>query len=229
MKIDYFVPQQIVTNADLAKEFPDWDYESFEKKVGIHQRHVVKGETTALDLGVKAAEKVLKDFDKSKIDYILFCTQSPDYFLPTSACLLQDRLGLNKNCGALDFNLGCSGYVYGLSLAKGLLAGGIASHILLVTAETYSKHIHPKDRTNRAIFGDAGAATIITSDDLGDLGGFCLYSDGSGYDKLIVRNGACRSAFRSDAEEIVYGTDNVYTENHLYMNGPDVFNFTIEK
>ena len=228
MLINTYLPETILSNQELQKEFQDWDATSFEKKVGIKQRHVVTEKETALDLAFQAATKAIQEFDKSKIDFILLCTQSPDYFLPTSACILQNRLGLERSCGALDFNLGCSGYVYGLSVAKGLLAGGIAKNILLITAETYTKYIHPKDRTNRSIFGDAAAATILTKDDLLKLGEFVLNTDGKGFDKLIVRNGASRFPFDTNPAELDYGTDNKYTHNNLYMDGPDIFTFTIE-
>src|SRR6266849_1800879 len=99
------------------------------------------------------------------IDFILLCTQSPDYFLPTTACLLQDRLGIPTSAGALDFNLGCSGYIYGLGLAEGLISSGQASSVLLITAETYSKFIHPSDKSVRTIFGDASAATLVKAVD----------------------------------------------------------------
>ncbi len=228
IRLAHYLPENILSNADLAAEFPGWNYEEFESKVGIKQRHIALPGETALDLAEKASLRVLEGYDKSLIDYVILCTQSPDYYLPTSACILQNRLGLNKHCGAIDFNLGCSGYVYGLSLAKGLLAANVASNILFVTAETYSKFIHPKDRTNRAIFGDAGAATILTKEESAEIGAFCLGSDGSGAEKLIVKNGASKSPYDVQADEIVYGTDNVYTDNNLYMNGPDIFTFTLE-
>ena len=228
MIISTYFPKTIITNQELQKEFPDWDRASFEKKIGIKQRHVANNNQTALDLAVEAAEKLLSEFDKTKIDFVLFCTQSPDYYLPTSACIIQNKLRLNKSCGALDFNLGCSGYVYGMSLIKGLLAGNIANNILFITAETYSKHIHKKDRTNRSIFGDAAAATIFTKEDLTKLGEFVLKTDGEGFDRLIVRNGGARFPLEFNPEEISYGSENKYTHNNLYMNGPDIFTFTIE-
>lgn len=228
LNIAYYLPTNVLSNVQLQELFPAWDSQSFEKKVGIKKRHIVSSQETALDLALKASEYCLKDYDRSKIDFILLCTQSPEYFLPTSACILQDRLGLSINCGALDYNLGCSGYVYGLSLAKGLFLAGIAKNILLVMAETYSKHIHPLDRTNRSIFGDAAAASIITSTGIGQIGQFVLKTNGKGYDKLIVKNGASRFPIQQNAQEMQYGTNNVYTDNHLYMDGPDIFTFTIE-
>ncbi len=228
MILEYYLPQQSQSNIELAKIFPDWDHQTFEQKVGIKNRHIVEVNETALDIGEKSAIKALAHFDKEKIDFVLLCTQSSDYFLPTSACILQDRLGLNKNCGALDYNLGCSGYVYGLALAKGLLASGIAHNVLLVVAETYSKHLHPGDRVNRAIFGDGAAATIVNNEDLG-IGEFSLNTDGSGAKELIVRNGAFRTPKDKDVKDYEYGTGNITSDNHLYMNGPSIFNFTITK
>ena len=104
--IESFFPKKIITNDDLHKEFPEWSPEKIFNKVGVKQRHTASTEETVLELAVKASEKLLQNFDKNKIDFILFCTQSPDYRLPTTACILQDRLGLRKEIGALDFNLG---------------------------------------------------------------------------------------------------------------------------
>ncbi len=224
--IEYVYPEKKVSNDDLAVLFPDYDFTQFEAKVGIQNRYWVTDGETAFGLAKKAAQKLLDRVDKDSIDYVLYCTQSPEYFLPTTACMLQDELGLRKNTGALDFNLGCSGYTYGLSLAKGLINSGQAKNILLVTAETYSRYLHPSDRSNRAIFGDAATATLVSFTEEENFGKFLFGTDGSGYDKLIVKNGASRFDFDPEAEEIVYGTNNVYTDNNLYMNGPDVFNFT---
>lgn len=226
--IEYVYPDQKISNQDLAIQFPDYDFSKFEEKVGIKWRYWVQENETAFDLANKACEKLFKKNDKKDIDYILYCTQSPEYFLPTTACILQNNLGLNKNIGALDFNLGCSGYTYGLSLAKGLINSGQAKNVLLVTAETYSKYLHPNDRSNRAIFGDAATATLISFSEDESFGEFLFGTDGSGYDKLIVKNGCSRFPYDVSAPDINYGTENSFTDNHLYMNGPEVFNFTSE-
>lgn len=224
--IEYVYPEQKISNEDLSRQFPDYDFSKFEDKVGISNRYWVRENETAFDLAKQACEKLFQKIDKAEVDYILYCTQSPEYFLPTTACILQNHLGLGKNIGALDFNLGCSGFAYGVSLAKGLIDSGQAKNVLLVTAETYSKYLHPKDRSNRAIFGDAAAATMISHSDEEQIGAFLFGTDGSGYDKLIVKNGCSRFPLDHEAAEISYGTDNVYTNNHLYMNGPEVFDFT---
>jgi len=228
INIEYYLPEKIITNDQLAKEFPAWSSEKIEKKVGIRERHIVNEDETALDLALKAAEKVLKKYNKDKIDFLFFCTQSPEYYLPSGACILQDRLGLNKNIGAFDYNLGCSGFVYGLALAKSLIASKIATNILLITSETYTKHIHPKDKGNRTIFGDAAAATIIERSEEKQIGKFILGTDGSGYKNLIVPNGGLRNRYNPSAQEIDDDSGSIRTDNNLYMNGPEIFNFTIK-
>jgi len=227
--ISYYLPETVLTNEELIKEFPEWSVEKIVNKVGIDQRHIAEPEETSADLATKAAEKLFAeyDIDKSSIDFILFCTQSPDYFLPTSACLIQDKLKIPTTCGALDFNLGCSGYVYGLALAKGLLLGGIANNILLLTGETYSKFMHPKDKGNRTLFGDAGSATLISSDGFAEIGNFSLGTDGKGGENLIVKTGGMRN--REKADDLKFDENgNPISSDHLYMNGSEIFNFTIE-
>jgi len=224
--IEYVYPKKEITNEDLRTEFPDYDFKQFESKVGIKSRYVVGKDETAFDLAVEACESLLKRIDGSSIDYLLYCTQSPEYHLPSTACILQDRLGLKKNIGAFDFNLGCSGYTYGLSLAKALIGSGQATNVLLVTAEAYSKYLHPLDRSNRAIFGDAASATLVSFSEVESIRDFIFGTDGKGYDKLIVKNGGGRFPVEFSPEEHNYGTNNIYTDNHLYMDGPEVFNFT---
>jgi 3-oxoacyl-[acyl-carrier-protein] synthase-3 len=224
--IEYVYPDHKVSNEDLARQFPDYDFGKFEEKVGIKNRYWVSETQTALDLAELACEKLFQKVDREEIDYILYCTQSPEYFLPTTACILQNRLKLRNDIGALDFNLGCSGFVYGVSLVKGLINSTQVKNVLLVTAETYSKYLHPNDRSNRAIFGDAATATLISYSEEDHFGSFLFGTDGAGYDKLIVKNGCSKSPFNQTAEEINYGSGNIYTHNNLYMNGPEVFNFT---
>lgn len=228
MKIEYYLPEKVFSNNDLEKEFPDWNAVKVEEKVGIRERHIVGPDETALDLAENACEKLLGSDDRDEVDFLILCTQSPDYFLPTSACLLQDRLKLKKQCGAFDFNLGCSGFIYGLALAKGLLITGIAGKILLVTAETYSRHIHPKDRANRSIFGDGATAVLVDRQDALLIGEFELGTDGSGAKNLIVEAGALKMKFNPEVHPGQDENGNFSSPNYLYMNGPEIFNFTIE-
>jgi 3-oxoacyl-[acyl-carrier-protein] synthase-3 len=227
--ISYILPDTIVTNQDLVGEFPEWSVDKIAKKVGVVSRHVVAEGQCASDLAEQAARKLFfeNDIDKNCIDFVLLCTQSPDYFLPTTACLLQDRLGLGTHCGALDFNLGCSGFVYGMALAKGLIESDAARNVLLVTAETYSKHMHNRDKGNRTIFGDAAAATLVSTSGFAEIGSFDLGTDGSGCNNLIVKSGAMRHQNRFD--DIAFDkSGNPVSSDHLYMNGSEIFNFTLE-
>lgn len=225
--ISYYLPEKIITNDQLVKEFPEWSVEKIAKKVGINERHVAADDETAGDMAFKAAEKLIAEYavNKASIDFILLCTQSPDYFLPSTSCIIQSRLGLSYNCGAFDFNLGCSGYEYGLAVAKGLIVSGVAKNILLLTSETYNKHIHPKDKGNRTIFGDAASATLISIEGLAKIGEFVLGSDGSGYDRLIHKTGAMRHYKPlNDYHEDENGTP--LSSDHLFMDGKAIFDFT---
>ena len=228
--LTYALPKKALTNEQLVEEFPEWSVDKIANKVGIHTRHIADENETAADLAVRAAEKLFAtetNINRNEIDFILFCTQSPDYFLPTSACLIQDKLGLPTTCGALDFNLGCSGYIYGLSLAKGLIMGGIAKNVLFLTGETYTKHLHPKDKGNRTIFGDAGSATLISTEGLAEIENFSLGTDGRGAENLIIKTGAFRH--KNAMNDLGFDEKaNPTSSDYLFMNGSEIFNFTID-
>lgn len=222
--IEYYLPEII-------------DYNDSEdhmtKKIGIYSKRIAAADEYASDLACKAAEKLFESgIDKNEIDYLLYCTQSPDYYLPTTACLIQERLGLPRSCGALDFNLGCSGFVYGLSLAQGLIVSGQASNILLITSETYSKFVNPKDRTVHLLFGDAAAATLISKSETGEpyIGNFIFGTDGRGAEKLIVPAGGLRRPISAQTSiEIEDESGNIRSQNNLYMNGKEVYKFALNE
>lgn len=225
--ISYYLPDRVLTTQQLAEMFPEWTAEKIAGKVGIQERHISSDEETASDMAVKAAQKLCEEhnIDKSMIDFVLLCTQSPDYFLPSSSCIIQSKLGLSKHCGAFDFNLGCSGYEYGLAIAKGFLQSGIAKNILLLTAETYTKYIHPKDKGNRTIFGDGASASLISTDGFAEIGEFSLGTDGSGAEHLIIHTGCARQkSLKNDYHIDEYG--NIKSSDHLYMNGGAIFDFS---
>ena len=199
------------------------------KKTGIFKRHIVGEKECASDLAMQAAEKLFLSmpFLREEIDFILLCTQSPDYFLPTTACLLQNRLGLSKHCGAFDLNLGCSGYVYGLSVAKGLIESQQAKKILLLTAETYSKFIHPQDHTVRPLFGDGATATLISAANGKEmLSSFVFGTDGSGADSLIVPAGGMRQRV-VESEKNEPTDEGGRSAKNLYMDGGAISNFAL--
>jgi len=227
--ISYYLPDKVVTNEELVKEFPEWSVDKVAQKVGVDSRHLAAADETAGDMAEKAAEKLFEEYriDPKTIDFLMLCTQSPDYFLPSTACILQDRLGIPTSAGAFDYNLGCSGCVYGLAIAKGLIAAGIATNVLLLTAETYNKYLHPSDKSNRSIFGDGAAACLISTDGYAEIGEFSLGTDGSGANNLIVKTGAARQKeptgkFVEDEE------GHLCYDDYLYMNGGNIFNFTLD-
>lgn len=230
--IAYHLPEAVLSNEQLAEDFPDWDVSKIEKKVGIVERRMAAADECSSDLGVKAAEKLFAAgvCQPDDIDFVLFCTQSPDYFLPTTACMVQQRLGIPTSAGALDFNLGCSGFVYGLSLAKGLVETGQASNVLLITAETYSKFVHPGDKSVRTLFGDAAAASLVTAvdSDHETIGPFVFGTDGSGAENLIVPAGGMRQPLSATTGEVhTDAQNNTRSAEHLYMNGAAIFTFTL--
>jgi 3-oxoacyl-[acyl-carrier-protein] synthase-3 len=234
--IEYYLPEQVITNEQLAAQYEGWTVEKIGGKTGINQRHIAAGDECSSDLAVRAAEKLLSAgvCRREDVDYILLCTQSPDYFLPTTACLVQDRLGLPTTAGAMDFNLGCSGFVYGLSLAKGLIETGQCRKVLLITAETYSKFIHPADKSVRTIFGDAAAATLVEACD-GDgasdplIGPFVFGTDGRGGMNLVVPTGCARRPRTEESSVVVEDEQgNKRSADNLYMNGAEIFQFTLK-
>ena len=132
--ISYYLPEKVVTNEELLNEFPEWSVDKVAAKVGVDSRHVADASETAGDLAEKAARNLFAEYSvsPSEIDFVLLCTQSPDYLLPSTACLLQHKLGIPTSAGAFDYNLGCSGCIYGLAVAKGLIAAGVAKNVLLL-------------------------------------------------------------------------------------------------
>ena len=206
MKIAYHLPEKALTNAELASDWDGWTPEKIFAKTGVRARRVAAPGETALDLAESACRRLFDETGvaAASVDFLVLCTQSPELRLPSSACLLQARLGLRVSCGALAIDHGCSGFVYALAVAKGLLAGGLAQNVLVVTAETYSRYLDAEDRATRTIFGDGAAAALVGADDMPRLGAFVFGTDGTGADKLIVRDGRLR------------------------MDGPEIFNFALE-
>jgi 3-oxoacyl-[acyl-carrier-protein] synthase-3 len=232
--IQSHLPAGELTNAQLAQEWgEDWGENKIFNKTGIASRHIVGPDECASDLGVVAAQKLFESgiCKPQDIDFLIFCTQSPDYFLPSTACIVQNRLGLSTTCGAIDFNQGCSGFIYGLAFAKSLIEIGLATNVLFITAETYSKFINPRDRSVRTVFGDGAAATLIgpveAERDL--IGPFVLGTDGQGAQQLIVPAGGLRQLPTTEtASEQEAEGGNWRSAQNLYMNGPEIFNFTLK-
>lgn len=216
-----YLPETIVPNKELIANNPSWDENKVFDKLGFKERRVSKDQEFTSDLGVKAVELLQNKTSLDNVDFILYCTQSPDYLIPSNAFLLHQHFNFKKNVGALDFNLGCSGYVYGLGLAKGLISSGQAKNVLLVTSETYTKLIAPEDISNRLIFGDGASATLISDTPTNDslrINNSCFGTDGSGWDKLKSGIGGLRRFKNPEAPEL-----------NLKMNGQEVLLFTLRE
>ena len=225
--IEYYLPENIVTNADLQKENPDWNLEKITEKSGVYQRHIAGKNETAYDLSIKACDKLFQTNDKNNIDGIIYCTQSPDYIMPSNSFLMHKHFGLKDEIFAYDFNHACTGYIYCLAMANAFVKAGMAREILLVNADTYSKYINPKDRSTRVLFGDGAAATIVKKS--GRKRGIIdidLGSSGSGYNKFWIPAGGLRSPKSSSTSiEIEDDRGNIRTQNDIEMDGFGVWSF----
>jgi len=198
--------------SDLISDNPDWDRKKILGTTGVEERYISDKNQSAMSLGILAANKIHKE-TLQEIDLCIFVSQSPEYALPTSACIIQDRLNLNKNCAAFDINLGCSGFTYALSVVSSMLENHICSKALIICSDTYTKYIKKDDRTCRPLFSDAAAAITVSRSRDSKIGPFLLGTDGSGAENLIVRNSA--SNIENDVEKT------------LYMNGAEVLLFTM--
>jgi 3-oxoacyl-[acyl-carrier-protein] synthase-3 len=232
--IAMYLPPVVLSNFELSKIYPEWPSEKIYDKTGINERRIAGKDQTAGDLAFEAATRLFYQgqIASQDVDFIILCTQAPDYILPTTACIIQDRLGISRHAGALDINLGCSGFVYGLSLAKGLIETGAARCVLLLTADTYSKYINPMDKSVRTLFGDAAAATAIVATDAEceKIGPFVFGTDGSGAKNLIVEAGMYRVPKSAEtSKELTDDSGNVRSRNNLYMNGAEVMAFSLKE
>lgn len=214
--IEYYLPPETEDGRILKQDNPDWRIEDIEEKTGVRVRHIADPEQTATDMAALAAEKLFAaGAQKKEIEFLVLVTQSPDYVLPTSACILQDRLDLEKSCMAFDVNLGCSGFIYGLAIGGSLIEAGLAEKGLLICSDTYTKYIDKLDRTCRPLFSDGASAALLTSSDHDNLGPFEMGTDGSGFGNLIVPSSGSRIAHED------------MSEKRLHMNGSEIFMFTM--
>jgi 3-oxoacyl-[acyl-carrier-protein] synthase-3 len=215
-----YLPQAVLTNDAIAASFPEWPADKIEKKLGIRTRHVSGPQEFTSNLAVSAAEQLFSadGVDRASVDALIVVTQTPDYLLPTTACIVQHELRLPKKVMAFDINLGCSGYVYALSVAKGLIEAGLSRRLLLVTADTYTKLLDPNDQSVRTLFGDGATATLIegVESERDFIGWFNFGTDGA-YAADLMAHG---SALRCPVEK---------TPACLRMNGGEIFAFTLRE
>ena len=220
--ISTYFPKNILTNDGISEQFPEWNSEKILQKIGIEQRYIAQADECAFDMATQAVLNLIEEhhLDKNTIDFLLLCTQTPDHILPTTACIVQEKAGLPTTCAALDINQGCSGYIYGLSLASSLIASGNFKNVILVTADTYTKYVHPKDKGNLSIFGDAATATLVSTEGTYCIGKPTLGTDGAGAENLIIRNGGTRSPRNENPNDL---------DNFVDMKGGKIFNFIVKR
>ena len=213
------VPANSVSNLDPALGFDPDEVRKVVAMAGVRHRRVVDDGVTSADLCFEAADDLLNrlEWPRNSITGLIFVTQSPDYFLPSTSCMLHQWLGLDEGCAAFDMGLGCSGYPYGLYLAAAMLRAGGQQRILMLHGETPSRFVSPTDQATKLLFGDAGSATALEASSQG-TGHFCLHTDGTGHAGLIIRGGAFRDREPSDPRDLC-----------LRMDGAGVFNFTIKR
>ena len=226
--IEYSLPNKIVTNEDLQNENPHWDMRNVEIKSGVKQRHIAASDETAFDLAARACDKLFHDgrHNKDDVDALIFCTQSPDYIMPSNAFLLHEYLDLDEDVLAFDYNLACSGYVYGLAIARALILAGTASKVLLATADTYSRYINAGDRSARVLFGDGAAVTLIAASETDDgIRDVMLATSGKHHRKFYIPAGGCRLPKLVNPDQEIDASGNIRTPNDIHMDGMAVWSF----
>lgn len=226
------VPSNVIDNYKYDLDvFPEEDVKKVVDKVGVYERRFADENTCSSDLCYAAAEKLFEDnhIDRSEIDLLVFVSQTPDYRMPATAYLLQDRLGLPMSCMAFDVNLGCAGFMYGLSIVYSFMEKNGLRKALLLDGETRSKVYSRKDRRAAFIFGDAGIAALVERDEKYGESYFSLNSDGSRADLIMIRAGGYRHMSSPDTlkEHIIDEFGNARTDEQAYMKGADVFSFVI--
>jgi len=227
--ISYHLPEAVLTNDDLSSQFPEYTKAEILRRSGISTRHISAENELASDLAVKAAEELFIEhhIEKKEIGFLLFCAEVLDRAGPATACMLQDRIGLPTTTGAMDIPLGCSGFLYGLLLAKSLIVSNAVDNVLLLTGSCESKLLHPEDLDLRMLFGDGMAATLVSRSENENIGNFIFGTDGSGWEDLAIRGCNARELASAkwlkeneEARGMAYG--------RYEMNGPAVLNFTLK-
>ena len=232
-RVHYYLPETVRTNEDLVKLNPTWNADEIFRRTGIRQRHIAAPEETSGDMGVRAVENLLAEsgINREQIDVLIFCSQSADYYIPATACILQRRLQLSKSCAAFDVSLGCSAFTYGLWMARSLILGGAARQVLLVTSDKMTQYCNLHDMVTAVVFGDGAAAALISADEQGALamiGPSVLGTDGRGAESLIVPAGGSRCPRSAETGRVTADANgNLRNAEQLYMDGTEVFNFTL--
>ncbi len=231
--ISVYLPEKILSNEEIDVKYPHWKVHDLFQITGVKERRIAAEGEIASDMAVKAAERLFDEhgINNQEIDFIIHCSQTTDFITPSTACLMQDRLKISKKAGATDVGMGCTGYIYGLSLANGLISSGSASKVLLLTSEKISDYIYEGDKSNRVLFGDAATASLISQSDKSDQGidQFVFGTDGSGAKNIIIKHGGARyPKTASSAETHMDEYGNIRNDDSFFMNGQAVYSFSIK-
>jgi 3-oxoacyl-[acyl-carrier-protein] synthase-3 len=232
--ITSYLPEKVVTNEDIDKRNPDWNIHELAKVTGVLERRVAAPNDLASDYAYSVAEKLFNEsgISRDEIDFVLLNTYSPDYISPATACILQDKLGIPTHAGAIDFNVGCTGFVYGLSIANGLVVSGACKNVLFITSDVTTKYLHPGDKSTWTLFGDGASACIVSENkgyESSGISSFVMGTDGKGYKNIIVKNGGARFPIRDlVAPDSTDNYGNIVNDNCIRMNCSGVFLFSIK-
>lgn len=227
------VPRRVVKGREYTEVFSQEEANEIVDKTGIEERRFADAETCSSDLCFAAAEKLIADnnINKEDIDLLVFISQTPDYRMPATSCTLQHRLGLSNSTIAFDITLGCSAFMYGLSVVYGMMERSGLRKALLLDGETRSKVYSPRDRRSAFLFGDGGVAALIERDPKFGKSTFSMNSDGSRADLIMIPAGGYRkmSSAETVVEKVIDEYGNMRSEEQGYMRGGDVFNFVIRE
>lgn len=227
------VPKHVIKNLEYTEFFPEEQVKEVVAKVGVYERRFADAATCSSDLCFAAAQKLLidNDIDRSEIDLLVFISQTQDYRMPATACTLQHRLGLNNSCIAFDVNLGCSAFIYGMSVVYSMMQTGAIRKALILDGETRSKVYGPRDRRSAFIFGDGGVAALVERSERFGETTLSLNTDGSRADLIMIKAGGYRHMSTPETlkERVVDQYGNMRSEEQGYMKGGDVFNFVIRE
>lgn len=227
------VPKHIIKNLEYTEFFPEEQVKEVVEKVGVYERRFADAATCSSDLCFAAAQKLIidNDIDRSEIDLLVFISQMQDYRMPATACTLQHRLGLNNSCIAFDVNLGCSAFIYGMSVVYSMMQTGAIRKALILDGETRSKVYGPRDRRSAFIFGDGGVAALVERSERFGETTLSLNTDGSRADLIMIKAGGYRHMSTPETlkERVVDQYGNMRSEEQGYMKGGDVFNFVIRE
>ncbi len=230
--ISYVLPERVETNEDLVKDFGTWTPEKIYKKTGVRQRFISDPSKPVSYYLALAGNKFFEehpDIPRESIDMLVTCNELRDYILPATACIVHEKIGLRKTCGAIDYDLGCSGYVYGLALCKGFITSGIAKRVLFITGDVVSRYINKRDKAVRTIFGDGFAATLLEASEKDYVTSFDLGTDGSGMGDIIIEAGGTALPLSPETSiEEVNRFGNVRSKENLFMDGRKVLDFSMD-